>query len=367
MLAQDSVSFLPAMAAENRGQPFLLGEEFGTIADVQTGRLSAFAHHKISGRQFGVFPFDREQPGYLCAITPQPRPLKQAASMATGVALERLPAREQYGLEVARVAAMVSRRAYGLDKVVLARSLIYETDVPIDPMQVALLLSDDRNVRCYCMPLIDADQSNRWLVGATPERLLKKQGANVLSTPLAGSARRLADADKDAEAGAALLRSDKDEIEHRIVVEYIHDILAPYCKQLVTHAQPELMQTKSMWHLGTRISGVLRDPDTPCLQLVHALHPTPAVAGSPLERALSEIKKAEPFDRDFYAGTLGWVDDQNNGDWHVTLRCAIIEDRRAQLFAGAGIVDDSIPEQEIAETGAKFLAMRRALGISGIM
>lgn len=367
MLAQDRISRPPEIDAALRDRPLLLGEAFGEIAGVTPGSLASLTRQPISGRQFGAFPFDRDQPGYLCATMPAARPALPLAQGTRGIGLQRLPARAQYGREVARVAALVSDPGNPLHKVVLARSLIFETDTPIDPMQVALLLSDDPNVLCYCLPLAGGMGDTRWLVGATPERLLKKTGADVLSTPLAGSARRLPDSGADAEAGAALLRSDKDKIEHRIVVEYIHDILAPHCRNLDTPARPELMRTRSMWHLGTRISGVLRDADTPCLGLLHALHPTPAVAGAPLEPALAEIRRAEPFDRDFYAGTIGWVDDRNNGDWHVTLRCAIIEGRRAQLFAGAGIVDDSVPQQEIAETAAKFLAMRQALGISGIM
>ena len=366
MLAQNSVS-APSVAADTSGQPLLLGGEFGTITEVQTGALSTLIDQKISARQYGVFPFNKDRCGFLYRLAPQSPPVMRPVEPATGLTLDRLPTRAHFGSAVGRVAAKIAAGSEGLNKVVLARSLVYETDVPIDPMQVALLLSDDKNVLCYCIPLMEQAQTKRWLVGATPERLLKKQGASVLSTPLAGSARRCADETQDAEAGAALLRSDKDKTEHRIVVDYIHDILAPYCKELDTPARPELMRTKSMWHLGTRISGELRDPDTPCLELLEALHPTPAVAGAPLDLALSEIKAAEPFDRGFYAGTLGWVDDENNGDWHVTLRCAIIEDRRAQLFAGAGIVGNSHPEEETAETAAKFLAMRRALGISGVL
>ena len=98
--------------------------------------------------------------------------------------------------------------------------------------------------------------------------------------------------------------------------------------------------------------------------MLAALHPTPAVAGAPLTEALQAIAGAEPFARDFYAGTLGWVDGSNNGEWHVTLRCAMLEGCEARLFAGAGIVAASDPLEEVAETRAKFIAMRRALGIA---
>jgi isochorismate synthase len=153
-------------------------------------------------------------------------------------------------------------------------------------------------------------------------------------------------------------------IEHKVVVTYIHDLLAPYCRELSVPETPTLKRTASMWHLGTQISGVLRDENTSCLELLNVLHPTPAVAGSPLDLALDVIEKSEPFDRGFYAGTLGWIDEKNDGSWYVTLRCAALEGRRARLFAGAGIVAYSDADAEIQETRAKFIAMRDALGIS---
>lgn len=250
-----------------------------------------------------------------------------------------------------------------LQKVVLARALDYSTDGRIDPHAVADRLGQDSHVTSYALPLPRAAATPLWLVGATPEVLLDKRGGQVVSHPLAGSARRSADPQTDRAVADALLQSAKDLAEHKYVVDYIHDILSPYCAQLDTPARPDVCCTASMWHLGTMIRGTLRDPDTPCLELLSKLHPTPAVAGTPLPAALDVIADSEPEPRGFYAGTLGWLDGQGDGTWYVTLRCAILDDRRARLYAGAGIVADSTPEAEIAETRAKFTAMRAALGI----
>jgi isochorismate synthase len=186
----------------------------------------------------------------------------------------------------------------------------------------------------------------------------------VHSHPLAGSARRLPDAGEDREAADRLRTSDKNRREHAMVVEAIFDVLAPYCRDLSAPPAPELVSTSTLWHLATPIRGTLRDPSVSSLELACALHPTPAVCGLPRAAAAEAIRMIEPFDRGFYSGAVGWCDGNGDGEWHVTIRCAEIAGSTARLYAGAGIVAGSDPDEEVAETATKFMALLGALGVA---
>lgn len=252
-----------------------------------------------------------------------------------------------------------------LEKVVLARCLRVEADQSVDPFLLSNRLSIDSQVTTFVAPLADgARDHRRWMVGATPELLVSRHGTQVVSHPLAGSVARHADHMLDRQAANGLLSSKKDLHEHRLVVEAICDALAPYCRDLRVPPAPQLRSTRAMWHLATHIEGQLRNPETPVTTLVAALHPTPAVCGTPRSAALQTIRELESFTRGYYGGAVGWVDDAGDGEWYVTIRCALLEDRTLQLFAGAGIVEGSIPEMERQETSAKFRTLLHALGIS---
>jgi isochorismate synthase len=203
------------------------------------------------------------------------------------------------------------------------------------------------------------------LVGASPELLLSRRGALVVSAPLAGSVPRSRDASEDEQRAARLLRSAKDRHEHRFVVEQILDGLRPFTTDLHFEREPTVTATHSMWHLSTRISGRLRDLGTSSLRLALALHPTPAVCGTPTERAADFIAAAEPFDRGYFTGTLGHMDATGDGDWIVTIRCAEVGPSGVRVFAGAGIVEHSVPALELEETDAKMQTMLAALGAGG--
>jgi isochorismate synthase len=219
-------------------------------------------------------------------------------------------------------------------------------------------------VATYAVPLpVELGQAPAWLVGATPELLLRKRGAELLSHPLAGSARRSANAAEDERAAQALLASTKDHDEHRHVVEAIVEGLAPYCSHIDAQPRPVLHATASMWHLGTRIHATLKDPQASAAELLAQLHPTPAVCGTPRLAALQRIRELEPVPRGFYAGAVGWLDAQGDGDWYVAIRCARLQGTQLRLYAGAGIVAESQPEAEVAETAAKFAALLNALGV----
>jgi isochorismate synthase len=138
-------------------------------------------------------------------------------------------------------------------------------------------------------------------------------------------------------------------------------VLGEYCDDLSFDAEPVLEPTANVWHLATRFDGVLRDPDVSALELVAALHPTPAVCGAPSTAARACIEASEPFDRGGYAGPVGWVDARGDGDWAIALRCAALDGERATLYAGAGIVAGSDPAREVDETDRKFRAFLDSL------
>jgi isochorismate synthase len=199
------------------------------------------------------------------------------------------------------------------------------------------------------------------LVGASPELLVSRHGDAVRSNPLAGSAPRSGDIDEDRANAEALRASAKNLEEHAIVVEAVAQVLEPLCEELTWDAEPVLLETPNVWHLSTRFRGRLRAPAPDALTLALALHPTPAIGGAPAVHALQTIGDLEPFDRGSYAGPVGWVDANGDGEWAIALRCALLVGTQATLFAGAGIVADSDPWGEVDETERKFGAFLDAL------
>ncbi|GIH78895.1 isochorismate synthase [Planobispora longispora] len=300
----------------------------------------------------------------------RPVPAPEDYAKAVRLALELMDAeageagnREGAGNGGARIGGSAGNGGAGdpvadpLRKAVLARTLELSRDEPVDVLDLLRPLAG-RDMS-FAAPL----PGGRTLIGASPELLVSRRGRTVISNPLAGSAARSADPAEDRRRAAALAASAKDLHEHRLVVEAVADALAPYCADLDVPNGPELTSTETMWHLSTRVTGVLRDPDTPVLALAAALHPTPAVCGTPRLRARRAIEELEPFDRGFYTGLVGWTDAAGDGEWAVTIRCAEAAGRMLRLYAGAGIVPGSDPDKELAETSAKFRTMLRALGV----
>ncbi|MGU3400777.1 isochorismate synthase MenF [Brucellaceae bacterium D45D] len=317
----------------------------------------------------GALPFDRSAPDYLWQTSDVIRtPLATSQHWPDSHwQLRPEPDAKGYAEAVRRALDIMASEAGqpdALAKIVLSRSLVATAEHAIDLNALLARLSVDPAVMAFLVPLPPRNGHPRTLAGATPELLFSKTGTSIASHPLAGSAKRRPDLAEDAAAAAGLGRSVKDRDEHNIVVEFILDTLAPYCRNLTRPEGTALVSTRSMWHLGTRIEGELKDADIPAIVLAAALHPTPAVCGLPRERAAGLIRDLEPHDRDFYAGTVGWCDGRGNGSWYVTIRCAEICRNQARLYAGAGIVPQSDPASEAAETGAKFGALLAALGIS---
>lgn len=266
------------------------------------------------------------------------------------------------------VSAVAGVRAGDLEKVVLARAVRLASDEPMDPHAVcAALIDASPSADGYLVDLSPAGgaYAGRMLVGSSPELLVRRRGDVVECHPLAGSAPRSADPATDQAAGRALRASAKDASEHAFVVDSLAEALAPLCRDLEIPERPSLTSTREMWHLGTRIRGRIADPRTTALDLALAVHPTPAICGTPTEQARRVIAGIEG-DRGFYAGAVGWADSSGDGDWMVTIRCAEIDADRAgaTAWAGGGLVADSDPDDEVAETGAKLRTVLRALGVS---
>ncbi|WP_231759248.1 isochorismate synthase [Microbulbifer elongatus] len=256
--------------------------------------------------------------------------------------------------------AIANFKLSDIRKAVLSRVLDLELDGPLDrDAFFQHLLMQNPTGYHFRLPLDDGSQ----LIGASPELLLRRQGSEVFSNPLAGSARRQVDPEQDRKVSEKLSRSSKDAYEHSLVIEDIRAQLQPLCAELAVPGAPQLMHTRAMWHLSTPIRGILRDPGLTALQVACRLHPTPALCGFPSREAHKLIQLVEPFERGLFGGIVGWCDAEGNGEWAVAIRCGIFTDSHAQLFAGAGIVEDSDPDSEWRETQAKLQTMLSALGV----
>lgn len=242
-------------------------------------------------------------------------------------------------------------------KVVLARAV----QVLADRQPFELIATLQRLRQNYPAAHVFAFQrGTRTFLGATPERLLHAQDGHLHTIALAGSAPRGASEAEDRLLGSKLLHSSKNRHEHEIVASMMRTALAPLCSRVWVADTPELLCLKNIQHLQTAIVGELR-PDRCILEALQTLHPTPAVGGSPTESALAYIRAHENLDRGWYAGPIGWVDLQGNGEFAVALRSALLEKHQATLFAGCGIVADSEPETEYAESCLKLQVILRSL------
>jgi menaquinone-specific isochorismate synthase len=239
-----------------------------------------------------------------------------------------------------------------LEKVVLAREVVIEADAPFEPATIVERL---RATQPDCIVYAAGG-----FVGATPELLVRRNGADVVSQPMAGTVPRAASPEEDRRSITRLVSSVKESREHRLVVDAVAGELARWCDDVVV-GEPEPKRLTSVTHLTTRISGRLRRRDASAADLALALHPTPAVNGSPRAAALAAIARLERFDRGAYSGPVGWVDACGDGEFAVALRGATLDGHRARLLAGAGIVAGSDPDAEWAETQAKLEPMLRAL------
>jgi isochorismate synthase len=275
------------------------------------------------------------------------------------------PSPDIFGSSVAAGLEAMAGSDGALQKIVLSRSIKVFASREFSIAELMSRLARDESITVFATPLRQPEMGGAMLVGATPELLVEKRGNHIASHPLAGSAKRHKDEAEDRRSADSLWNSDKDRREHAMVVESIMDLLTPYCTELSAPDGMALRATASMWHLGTRIVGRLKDSSAPSEHFVSLLHPTPAVCGVPRMAAHSKISELETYDRGFYAGAVGWCDSAGDGRWYVSIRCAEVEGSNARLYAGAGVVPGSTPQGEVAETAAKFRAMLDAFGIDG--
>ena len=240
-------------------------------------------------------------------------------------------------------------------KAVIARDISVTSDSPIDVHGVLVRLRASFG-SSYRFSIGN-------MVGASPELLVEIDGRVVRSRPLAGTTPRTGDPDTDARLAEQLKASEKNQIEHRVVIDMVHDTLLPHCSYLDWEAEPSIVTVANVQHLGTYLEGALTEPTPHILDLVRALCPTPALGGSPTREAIDLINNHEGLHRGFYGGAVGWLNADGDGTFAVTIRCAEFSDDRlsARLFAGGGIVADSEPLAELAETQAKFQAMLSAI------
>ncbi len=261
--------------------------------------------------------------------------------------------------ELAVAEAVAAIKAGGLRKVVLARDVFGTAAEPIDA-RVLLRRLAARYPDCFTFACDG-------MIGATPELLVRREGQEVSALVLGGTLPRSTDPAQDEALGAELLASAKNNEEHAYAVDSIREALQPLCETLEVEARPALLKFPNLQHLGTRVRGTLADGGTPksALALAAAVHPPAAVCGTPTGAALELIRELEHMDRERYAGPVGWMDAQGNGEWGIAIRCAQLSGRTARLFAGCGIVAGSEPAAELAETLVKFQPMRGALESPG--
>ncbi|QYF95653.1 isochorismate synthase [Massilia sp. PAMC28688] len=319
----------------------------------------------------GAVPFDAAAPARLFV----PEQISVGPALATGHAppaahrrkphaVHARPSPDAYRANVERALACI--RATGLEKVVLSRSLSLNVQVDLAGLLQRLAARNSRGYT-FAIDLVDAPAPRRTLIGASPELLLSRRGRQLLSHPLAGSVPRSSDPREDRRRGAALLESAKDLHEHELVVAAVADSLRPFARQVWVPPRPSLLSTPTMWHLGTEVKAELADPACSSLELALALHPTPAVCGHPLQQARRFIGDVEGFERGYFAGLVGWCDTSGDGEWAVTLRCAEVGEHDATLYAGAGIVDGSVAEDELLETSGKLRTMLAAMGLESVL
>lgn len=239
-----------------------------------------------------------------------------------------------------------------VEKVVLARRRRLHANRAVDP---ATILARARDARSACFSFWVRGPGGASLIASTPELLVRRSGAAVVANALAGSAPRSDDTTDDRRYGAELLVCPKNAREHAIVVAAVRAALASVADQVVAPVAPDLLVLPEAQHLSTLITGRLRGASS-VLDVGGLLHPTPAVCGAPRDAARTLIEREEP-DRGWYAGAVGWMDDTGDGELAVALRSALVVGERVTLWAGAGIVEGSDADAELAETEAKMGAL----------
>ena len=274
-----------------------------------------------------------------------------------------IPSNENYLRSVEAAERFCRDKNDVLEKVVLSRTVLVETQQDIDRAHLLKeLLKQNPSGYTFSTSLGQLSPENH-LMGSSPELLVSLKGSHVCSNPLAGSRRRCDNESINQQQAELMMESSKDLHEHAVVVDMVEKTLQPWCDQLYVPMVPSVVETRAMLHLSTRIEGVASSPEVSALQLACALHPTPAVCGYPTNKAYEFIREAEPFERGYFTGLVGWVDARGNGEWVVVIRCAEVGKQSLKAYAGAGIVTSSDPQSELEETTNKMRTIFNAAGI----
>jgi salicylate biosynthesis isochorismate synthase/menaquinone-specific isochorismate synthase len=271
--------------------------------------------------------------------------------------LDVTPVRNPHAWTAAIGTAAARLRAGEAEKVVLAREVIARGDGVVSAGMVVRGL---RAAYPSCFTYLVSGADGTAFAGASPELLVRRSGRRAFAQPMAGSvARGGSDAEDDRLAGE-LASSVKDVVEHRVVSRFVVDALRPFAAA-VDAREPEVVRFTNIQHLATSVSADLSEPPADILTLASALHPTPAVGGWPRVAADRLIDELESMDRGWYAGAVGWVDARGDGELAVALRCGLLWEDGARLYAGVGVMPDSDPARELEETDLKFKALLSAL------
>jgi salicylate biosynthesis isochorismate synthase/menaquinone-specific isochorismate synthase len=278
-----------------------------------------------------------------------PMPLLDPAPVGGASVLSTMPP-SHFEAAVARARERIAERE--VEKVVLAREVEVHAPAPHDPAALLGVLRDAFPA-CYVFAV---GRGEATFIAASPELLVRREGQRASTVALAGSTRRSADPAVDDHLGEQLLRSDKDRQENAIVARRIVRALRPHAVWVAAEPEPSLVRVANIQHLGAAIRAQLANP-LDAIELAGLLHPTPAVGGEPSDVAQAMIPTLEGLDRGWYAGPVGWTDSTGDGEFCVALRCALLRGGLARCYAGGGIVRDSDPASELAETEIKLQAI----------
>ena len=303
-----------------------------------------------SGKRFAIVCGDASKIDNILAavdVNPPPAPIANSYEVESPISISVY-------LDAVR-GARDAVRAGNLQKAVIARPVMVKAGYPMS-IHAVLRRLDTTFGSTYRFSI-------GGFIGASPELLVSVDGATVRSHPLAGTTRTTGNDAVDAQLAAELLASEKNQIEHHAAIEMVRDSLLPFCSYLDWTPEPSVIKVANVQHLGSLAEGHLSEPHPTAVELVRELQPTPAVGGHPRTEAINLILNSEGFVRGRYGGAVGWVNAVGDGEWAVSLRCAEFSDdrRTARLVAGGGIVADSDPESELAETQAKLQAMLGAI------
>ena len=347
--ADTAAEFLRTIEHDNQTSLDVGPIAIGNIAFQRMAPATLVIPRKVVGKDEAgncwITTIDDASPTISPALASQPKPSTFNVEPITPI--------ETYKKAV--LAARDAVRSGAITKAVIAREIRVTSSIPIDVHAVLLRLRATF-ARSY-------RYSINGFIGASPELLVEIKGDRIRSHPLAGTTPRTGDPKTDDELARKLIASMKDQVEHRVVIDVIHEMLLPWCSYLDWEPEPSVLQVANVQHLGTLIEGHLSAVRPSVMEIVRTLSPTPALGGHPRDAALALIAEVEELDRGPYGGAVGWVDGSGNGTWAVAIRCAELSDDRltARLIAGGGIVAASDPDAELAETQAKFQAMLSAI------